>query len=36
VVKNPLAPMEHPGGVGVSNELFERGLEAFLGAVLPA
>ncbi|KAJ4982663.1 sybindin-like family protein [Stagonosporopsis vannaccii] len=36
VVKNPLAPVEHPGGVGVSNELFERGLEAFLGAVLPA
>ncbi|KAF3053343.1 TRAPP subunit bet5 [Didymella keratinophila] len=36
VVKNPLAPMEHPGGVGVSNELFERGLEAFLSAVLPA
>ncbi|KAJ4379356.1 Trafficking protein particle complex subunit BET5 [Didymella sp. IMI 355093] len=36
VVKNPLAPTEHPGGVGVSNELFERGLEAFLGAVLPA
>jgi hypothetical protein len=36
VVKNPLAPTEHPGGIGVSNELFERGLEAFLGAVLPA
>ena len=36
VVKNPLAPTEHPGGVGVSNELFERGFEAFLGAVLPA
>ncbi|KAL1608828.1 Trafficking protein particle complex subunit BET5 [Nothophoma quercina] len=36
VVKNPLAPVEHPGGIGVSNELFERGLEAFLGAVLPA
>ncbi|KZM19446.1 Trafficking protein particle complex subunit BET5 [Ascochyta rabiei] len=35
VVKNPLAPTEHPGGIGVSNELFERGLEAFLGAVLP-
>lgn len=36
VVKNPLAPTEHPGGVGISNELFERGLEAFLGAVLPS
>lgn len=36
VVKNPLAPTEHPGGIGVANELFERGLEAFLGAVLPA
>ncbi|KAJ4353162.1 Trafficking protein particle complex subunit BET5 [Ascochyta clinopodiicola] len=35
VVKNPLAPTEHPGGIGVANELFERGLEAFLSAVLP-
>lgn len=35
VVKNPLAPVEHPGGIGVSNELFERGLEAFITAVLP-
>ncbi|KAJ4367151.1 Trafficking protein particle complex subunit BET5 [Neocucurbitaria cava] len=36
VVKNPLAPTEHPGGIGVANELFERGLEAFITAVLPA
>ncbi|KAF1953198.1 snare-like protein [Byssothecium circinans] len=36
VVKNPLAPVEHPGGIGVANELFERGLETFIVAVLPA
>ncbi|KAF2738637.1 trafficking protein-like protein particle complex subunit 1 [Polyplosphaeria fusca] len=36
VVKNPLAPVEHPGGIGVANELFERGLETFIMAVLPA
>ncbi|PSN71064.1 snare-like protein [Corynespora cassiicola Philippines] len=36
VVKNPLAPVEHPGGIGVANEMFERGLEAFITAVLPA
>ncbi|KAH7386897.1 trafficking protein particle complex 1 [Phaeosphaeria sp. MPI-PUGE-AT-0046c] len=35
VVKNPLAPTEHPSGIGVANELFERGLEAFITAVLP-
>lgn len=35
VVKNPLAPTEHPAGIGVANELFERGLEAFISAVLP-
>lgn len=35
VVKNPLAPIEHPGGVGVANDLFEKGLEAFVTAVLP-
>jgi hypothetical protein len=35
VVKNPLAPLEHPGGIGVANELFERGLETFITAVLP-
>lgn len=29
VVKNPLSPIEHPGGVGVANELFEYALERF-------
>jgi hypothetical protein len=30
VVKNPLSPSEHPKGVGVSNQLFEGGLESFI------
>lgn len=30
VVKNPLSPVEHPGGVGVNNELFEESLELFV------
>lgn len=30
VVKNPLAPVEHPGGIGVANELFEMGLDSFI------
>jgi trafficking protein particle complex subunit 1 len=30
VVKNPLAPVEHPGGLGVNNELFEASLEQFV------
>ncbi len=30
VVKSPLAPTEHPRGVGVANELFEGGLEKFI------
>ncbi|KAK8169946.1 trafficking protein-like protein particle complex subunit 1 [Phyllosticta citrichinensis] len=30
VVKNPIAPVEHPGGVGVANELFELGLDSFI------
>lgn len=30
VVKNPLSPVEHPGGVGVANELFELGLDSFI------
>lgn len=30
VVKNPLSPIEHSGGVGVANELFEQGLERFV------
>ena len=29
-MKNPLAPAEHTGGVGVANELFELGLESFM------
>lgn len=34
VVKNPLAPVEHPGGVGVANELFELALDQFVKGVL--
>ncbi|KAI5308979.1 TRAPP subunit bet5 [Ascosphaera atra] len=34
VVKNPLAPVEHGGGVGVNNELFEESLEQFVTKVL--
>ena len=30
VVKNPLSPTEHPGGIGVNNELFELSLEQFV------
>ncbi|KAK1756097.1 Longin-like domain-containing protein [Echria macrotheca] len=30
VVKNPLSPVEHKGGVGVRNELFELGLDQFV------
>jgi Sybindin-like family len=30
VVKNPLSPIEHPGGLGVNNELFEITLEQFV------
>ena len=30
VVKNPLSPAEHPGGIGVNNELFELSLEQFV------
>lgn len=33
VVKNPLSPVEHPGGIGVANELFERGLDSFVTTV---
>ncbi|KAI1617839.1 Longin-like domain-containing protein [Exophiala viscosa] len=36
VVKNPLAPIEHPGGIGVNNELFEASLEQFVDRVLNA
>lgn len=30
VVKNPLSPVEHPGGLGVDNDLFEITLEQFV------
>lgn len=33
VVKNPLSPVEHPGGIGVNNELFELGLDRFVVGV---
>ncbi len=34
VVKNPLSPVEHPGGAGVNCELFELGVEQFVTASL--
>jgi hypothetical protein len=34
VVKNPLSPIEHPGGEGVANELFELALDQFVKGVL--
>jgi hypothetical protein len=34
VVKNPLSPTEHPGGVGVNNELFEESLEQFVVRII--
>ncbi|KAK2749874.1 TRAPP subunit bet5 [Myotisia sp. PD_48] len=34
VVKNPLSPVEHPGGIGMYNELFEESLEQFVTKVL--
>ena len=34
VVKNPLSPVEHPGGEGVANELFELALDQFITGVL--
>jgi hypothetical protein len=34
VVKNPLSPVEHPGGEGVANELFELALDQFITKVL--
>ena len=30
VVKNPLSPIEHPGGLGVNCEMFELGVEQFV------
>ncbi len=34
VVKNPLAPVEHQGGDGVKNELFELGLDQFIRGLM--
>ncbi|KAL2067992.1 hypothetical protein VTL71DRAFT_16090 [Oculimacula yallundae] len=34
VVKNPLSPVEHAGGAGVANELFELALDQFVKGVL--
>ncbi|GAO19602.1 hypothetical protein UVI_02063770 [Ustilaginoidea virens] len=34
VVKNPLAPVEHKGGEGVRNELFELGLDQFIRGLI--
>lgn len=34
VVKNPLSPVEHPGGLGVNCEMFELGVEQFVNASL--
>jgi hypothetical protein len=34
VVKNPISPVEHAGGVGVANELFEGALESFIVRLL--
>ncbi len=34
VVKNPLSPVEHKGGEGVKNELFELGLDQFLRGLM--
>jgi len=34
VVKNPLSPVEHPGGIGVACTLFEQGLDTFVAQVL--
>ncbi|MCJ1247860.1 TRAPP subunit bet5 [Trapelia coarctata] len=34
VVKNPLAPVEYTGGAGINCEMFELGLEQFVGATL--
>ena len=33
VVKNPLSPVEHPGGIGVNCELFELGVEQFVVSI---
>ncbi|XXG96451.1 peroxin [Hypoxylon texense] len=34
VVKNPLSPVEHTGGEGVRNEMFEMGLDKFIRGLM--
>ncbi|KAK4249944.1 Longin-like domain-containing protein [Corynascus novoguineensis] len=34
VVKNPLSPVEHKGGAGVRNEMFEMGLDQFVRGLM--
>ncbi|ORY69937.1 Longin-like domain-containing protein [Pseudomassariella vexata] len=34
VVKNPLSPVEHKGGEGVRNEMFELGLDRFIRGLM--
>ena len=34
VVKNPLSPVEHPGGLGANCELFELGVDQFVVGTL--
>lgn len=34
VVKNPLSPIEHPGGIGVDCESFEVGLDQFVVRIM--
>ncbi|KAI0881929.1 snare-like protein [Annulohypoxylon maeteangense] len=34
VVKNPLSPVEHKGGEGVRNEMFEMGLDKFVRGLM--
>ncbi|KAI8966215.1 snare-like protein [Daldinia sp. FL1419] len=34
VVKNPLSPVEHKGGKGVRNEMFEMGLDKFVRGLM--
>jgi len=36
VVKSPISPPEHPGGIGVANELFDGGLESFMSSIFPS
>lgn len=34
VIKNPLSPIEHKGGEGVANELFEMALDQFIKSLM--